>query len=63
MRLSSSLKVLALAAALSAPAASAFAWGASGHRVVGVVGAQSFPTDLPAFLRTPDAAESARGVG
>ena len=55
MRLSSSLKVLALAAALSAPAASAFAWGASGHRVVGVVGAESFPADLPAFLRTPDA--------
>ncbi len=54
MRLSSSLKVLALAAALSAPAASAFAWGAAGHRVVGVVGAQSFPAELPAFLRTPE---------
>jgi len=52
--LSTSLKVLALAAALSAPAASAFAWGSSGHRVVGVVGAQSFPSDIPAFLRTPE---------
>lgn len=54
MRLSSSLKVLVLAAALSAPAASALAWGASGHRVVGVVGAKSFPADVPAFLRTPE---------
>jgi hypothetical protein len=55
LRLSSSLKVLALAAALSAPAASAFAWGSSGHRVVGVVGAASLPSDVPAFLRTPEA--------
>lgn len=54
MRLSTSLKVLVLAAALSAPAASALAWGASGHRTVGVVGAASFPADVPAFLRTPE---------
>lgn len=55
MRPSSSLKVLVLATALSAPAASAFAWGASGHRVVGVVAASSLPADVPAFLRTPTA--------
>lgn len=55
MRLSSSLKVLALAAALSAPAASALAWGASGHRVVGVVAASNLPADVPAFLRTQTA--------
>lgn len=55
MRPSSSLKVLVLAAALSAPAASALAWGASGHRVVGVVAASSLPADVPAFLRTPTA--------
>lgn len=54
-RLSSSLKVLALAAALAAPAGSALAWGASGHRLVGVLGAQGLPSDMPAFLRTPDA--------
>lgn len=54
LRLSTSLKILALAAALSTPAASALAWGSSGHRVVGVVGAQSFPSDVPAFLRTPE---------
>ncbi len=55
MRLSSSLKVLLIAAAVSAPAAQALAWGASGHRTVGVVGAQSLPADMPAFLRTPTA--------
>lgn len=54
-RLSTSLKVLALAAALSAPAASAFAWGASGHRTVGVLAAGALPADVPAFLRTPTA--------
>jgi hypothetical protein len=55
LRLSSSLKVLALAAVVSTPAAQALAWGASGHRTVGVVGAESFPADIPAFLRTPTA--------
>jgi hypothetical protein len=55
LRLSTSLKVLTLAAVLSAPAASAFAWGSSGHRVVGVVGAGALPADVPAFLRTPTA--------
>jgi hypothetical protein len=45
----------ALALALAAPASSALAWGAWGHRMVGVVAAESFPSDLPAFLRTPDA--------
>jgi hypothetical protein len=46
---------VALVAALAAPASSAFAWGAWGHRMVGVVAAESFPSDLPAFLRTPQA--------
>lgn len=55
MRLSSSLNVLALAAVLAAPATSALAWGASGHRVVGVVAASKLPADVPAFLRTPTA--------
>jgi hypothetical protein len=50
--LSSSLKVLVLAAALAAPATSALAWGASGHRMVGVAAAQSLPADTPAFLRS-----------
>ena len=54
-RLSSSFKVLALAAALAAPAPSALAWGSSGHRLVGVLGTQGLPSDVPAFLRTPEA--------
>ncbi len=54
-RLSPSLKVLVIAAALAAPANSALAWGSSGHRLVGVLGAQSLPSDLPAFVRTPTA--------
>ena len=45
----------ALVVALAAPAGSAFAWGAWGHRMVGVVAAESFPSDVPAFLRTPEA--------
>jgi hypothetical protein len=53
LRLSTSLKVLALAVAASAPAQSALAWGASGHRVVGVTAASTLPADVPAFLRTP----------
>ena len=55
MRLSTSLKVLALAAAAAAPAQSALAWGASGPRVAGVVAASTLPADVPAFLRTPQA--------
>jgi hypothetical protein len=46
---------VAVIAALGAPAGSALAWGSSGHRMVGVVAARSFPSDLPAFLRTPQA--------
>lgn len=45
----------AVIAALAAPAGSALAWGAWGHRMVGVVAAESFPSDVPAFLRTPQA--------
>jgi hypothetical protein len=34
----------------------ALAWGASGHRMVGVAAAEAFPATLPAFLRTREAA-------
>ncbi|MGR4865142.1 S1/P1 Nuclease [Caulobacter sp. LARHSG274] len=44
---------LALVATLAAPAGPALAWGAWGHRLVGVVAARSLPADTPAFLRTP----------
>ena len=33
----------------------AFAWGASGHRIIGCVAMRALPPGLPAFLRTPDA--------
>jgi hypothetical protein len=55
MKPAASLAVLAFAAALTAPVSSALAWGASGHRMVGVLGAEAFPAELPAFLRTPRA--------
>lgn len=31
----------------------AFAWGASGHRMIGELGARSLPDEIPAFVRTP----------
>jgi hypothetical protein len=36
-------------------AGQALAWGDTGHRLVGALGAQAFPPSLPAFLRTPQA--------
>ena len=49
---------ISLAAALSAPAA--YAWGPDGHRMIGELAVRSLPAELPAFLRT---AEAAREVG
>ena len=43
-------------ALLAVPASQVIAWGATGHRVIGVVAMQSLPDTLPAFLRTPGAA-------
>lgn len=50
---------LLLAAALAAcvPAAPAFAWGATGHRLIGQASALSLPSEVPAFLKTPAAVE------
>ena len=47
---------LAVAASLSA-AGRADAWGDTGHRMIGVLGAQALPSDLPAFLRTAQIAD------
>ena len=55
----SAKRLMISAAALmlvAVPAAQVGAWGASGHRVIGVVGMQSLPDTLPGFLRTPGAA-------
>lgn len=34
----------------------AFAWGSTGHRFIGEIAIESLPDEIPAFLRTPDAA-------
>ena len=51
----------ALAAALLTAAApgAAFAWGATGHRLIGQAAIRALPPDLPAFLHTPQAADDA----
>lgn len=46
--------------ALVAPAGSALAWGATGHRIIGRLAVEALPDTLPAFLRS---AESAEAVG
>jgi hypothetical protein len=38
-------------------ATQALAWGATGHRIIGVAAAQALPPDLPAFLHTQRAIE------
>jgi hypothetical protein len=35
----------------------AFGWGADGHRIVAAVAVKALPAEIPAFLRTPVAAE------
>ncbi len=47
----------AAAAVLTAlvPARSALAWGASGHRMIGVAAAEALPPDLPPFLHAKQA--------
>ncbi|WP_374569862.1 S1/P1 Nuclease [Phenylobacterium sp.] len=49
------LAAVALAALSLAPGA-ALAWGASGHRIIGMTAAEALPNEVPAFLRTPTAA-------
>jgi hypothetical protein len=41
----------ALIAALLALPAHALAWGATGHRIVGVLGVEALPPEIPAFVR------------
>jgi len=40
----------------------AFAWGASGHRLIGEIAIQSLPPELPAFLRKAEAARQVAEV-
>ncbi len=48
-----SLVVLAL---LAATPTQAFAWGATGHRIIGRLAVRALPPEIPAFLRAPAAA-------
>ncbi|MBE7218863.1 MAG: S1/P1 Nuclease [Caulobacteraceae bacterium] len=48
---------LLAAGAVLAMAGQAGAWGASGHRWIGVAAMRALPADLPAFLRAPAAAQ------
>jgi len=44
--------------ALAAPAGQVGAWGNTGHRLIGLAAVRSLPPELPAFLRTPEAASA-----
>ena len=52
------LVCIAFAAALSAPAGAAYAWGATGHRIIGRLGVETLPDSVPAFVRSAAAAEA-----
>ena len=52
------VRTIALAGALAsfATATPAFAWGDSGHRMIGTLAIETLPGDVPAFLRGPHVA-------
>ncbi|WP_415015341.1 S1/P1 Nuclease [Brevundimonas sp.] len=50
------LIALAAVALIAAPAADVGAWGATGHRLIGVAAMRQLPEEIPAFLRTTQAA-------
>lgn len=47
---------LALLAAIATVPSPAFAWGSSGHRMIGTLAVRALPPETPAFLRTEQAA-------
>jgi hypothetical protein len=47
-----------LIAVLIALPQAAFAWGGVGHRIIGELAVRSFPAEIPAFLRGPEAPRS-----
>lgn len=53
------LIALSLLAAVAAAPVQALAWGATGHRIIGETAVAALPAELPAFLRTPQAAADA----
>ena len=56
MRMTRRLLALAAFAAALSGSSSALAWGATGHRLIGMAAVQSLPESLPAFVRSPGAA-------
>lgn len=50
------LQLLAVAAFAAVLPAIAFAWGSSGHRMIGEAAMRALPSELPAFLHAPQAA-------
>ncbi|HKP79655.1 MAG TPA: S1/P1 Nuclease [Phenylobacterium sp.] len=50
------LAALALAALIVAAPSTLFAWGASGHRMLGEIAMRALPAEMPRFLRTRQAA-------
>jgi hypothetical protein len=54
-RLVSSVLTATVLACLMTQPPEALAWGNSGHRLVNRLAASSLPTDVPAFLRSPEA--------
>jgi len=55
--------LLLVSAAAVIFAGSAEAWGPDGHRMISTLAIQALPDDVPAFLRTPEAAEEAGYLG
>lgn len=48
-------KILIAALMITVPHTQAFAWGGTGHRMIGELAIKNLPATLPAFLRTPQA--------
>ena len=42
---------------------SSFAWGSKGHKIISRLAVESLPTDMPAFLRTPEAVNEIEYLG
>jgi hypothetical protein len=55
------LSVLLLLPLVAAPPS--WGWGSKGHRIINHLAAESLPTDIPAFLRTPQAMDEIQYLG
>lgn len=55
--------VLAIVLACATTAAPAFAWGATGHRLISAVAVEKLPPSVPAFVRSADAIAEIGALG